>query len=264
MILSVCSQKGGVGKTTVALNLTYALAQRGRKAILVDADPQGAVGLSLRGRASQSAGLAECLRGEARAEDLVLSTRIPGLGILPLGKVEAAWSADWAQDLADGQRLRRALESLVKANEVVVIDTPSGLFGVSLGALRACDRVLVPVQAEPLAIRSLQQVFEALARVREEGCPAQLAGILLTMLQSRVEDSLAVAREAWDLFPGNLVLETVIPRDGDILHASTEGVPVALLRRQPPPVATVFDQLAAELEPILGLEIQDEVRPLMD
>jgi chromosome partitioning protein len=265
--LAIASQKGGVGKTTVALNLAYALAARGCRTLLVDTDLQGAIGLSLAGQARHRPGLAECLAGRLAPGAALLPTRLPELSLLPFGQPPDEELDRWGQDLGDGSALGALLDEIAGGFDLAVLDTPSGLQGPTLAALRAADFALVPLQAEPLALRSMTQVLQAVGRLREQGARVSLAAFLLTMLQSREQFSLAVAQEAWGRLPSELVLEAFVPRDPVFLRASALGVPVGLLSRRPPPAAMVFDQIAAELEPILGLAAEgagDEPIPLLD
>ena len=276
-IVAVASQKGGVGKTTLALNLAYSLAQRGWRTLLADTDPQGSVGGSIRGDLRRKPGLAEVLRGDLAFADALVTTRQPQLRLLAVGDVPPTDAAAWSAGLQDGRKLASLFDESRLHTDVTIVDTPPGMSGVTLGALRGADELLAPLQAEPLAARSLHQLLEVVAALREAGAGPELAGIVLNMLQSRHEDSLAVAQESWRLFAGrtslgggrgtNPVLETSVPRDNVFIEASAEGVPLGLLRRRPPAVAAVFDQLAAEIEERIQLEVPDDERrslPLLD
>jgi chromosome partitioning protein len=263
-ILTVASQKGGVGKTTLALNLAFALARRGWRTLLVDTDPQGSIGLSLRDGVGPARGLGPYLAGVMPLEEAVIKTRLSELCILP---ADAAVLDEANEREA---QIRRALPSLLAnalwSYEVVLLDTPSGLRGNTFAALQHTDHVLVPLQAEPLALRTVQQVLDVVGKLRDEGRKLSIAGLVLTMLQSRDEVSLATAQEAWSLLPKSLVLEGNVPRDPAFLRASACGVPVGLLSRRPPAVASVFDQIAAEVELRIGLTVpegQNEVLSLL-
>jgi chromosome partitioning protein len=256
IVLAIAGQKGGVGKTTVALNLSLALASRGWRTLLVDTDPQGAIGRSLQGGVHERNGLAECLKGDLSLDEAALKTRREQLEVLPVGKLTAREMEDWRAEL--DRALATVLAQAQRRFELVVVDTMSGMSGPTRAVLRHSDFVLVPLQAEPLALRSMHQVLEAVGQLREEGVPLVIAGFLLTMLQSRQELSLAVAQETWTSLPTQLVLEAFVPRDAAFLESSAHGVPVGLLRKRPPAVANVFDQIAGELEPRLGLALEDD------
>ncbi len=251
--MAVLSQKGGVGKTTVALNLCYALAKRGHSVLLVDIDPQGAIGLSLAGETARAGGLVRWIEEGGPLEDHVLRTKLPELVLLPLGTLETDDLDRWMRALADEGLLRRILDWAEGSFDLVMFDTPAGGSGPSQGALNVVDSVLVPVQAEPLALRTLPTTLRAITAAKSRGRHLRLAGIVLTMTSMREEVALNIAQEVWSTFPPEVVLETQVPRDPVFTKASAEGVPVGLLRRRPPPVAAVFDHLAAEIEQRAGL-----------
>lgn len=256
-VVGVVSQKGGVGKTTLALNLAYALAKRGHKTLLVDTDPQGAVGLSLQ-RPATDVGLAGYVADRSPLDQVVIKTRIPELDILPVGNIAFQDSHPFACRMADGAELKRLVADASPRYELMLVDTPAGFGGVTMGALRVADLAVAPLQAEPVALRSAAQLLEVVGAVRQEGSKVKLAGVVLTMLELRNPDSLAVATQVWAEFPTKAVFQTSVPRDRTFLQASTAGVPLGLLSRRAPPVAAVFDQLAQELEPHLELEVDSK------
>ncbi|MEQ9497729.1 MAG: ParA family protein [Deltaproteobacteria bacterium] len=251
--LCVASQKGGVGKTTVALNLAFSLARRGLRTLLVDTDPAGAIGLSLTKKLSQSPGLAEYIVHRRPLAQLAVQTKLPELQILTVGRVAPEDAMGFQAALADGAVLKR-IEREASDRELIIVDTPSGFGGATMGAMRACRYVLCPVQAEPIAARSVLRIFDVLGSLREKGANTEVVGILLTMLQTRQASSLGVAEDLWASLPQSLLFDTSIPRDAVFLDASANGVPVGLLKRRPPPVAMVFDQLAAELEARMAID----------
>lgn len=255
--LTIASPKGGVGKTTVALNLGFSLARRGWRTLVVDTDPQGAIGLSLSKQISKAPGLAEYANRLAPIGKLAVQTKLRELMLLPVGRVAAEDTMGFNAALADGAVLKTLVKDMGTRTDVVLFDTPSGFGGSTMGALRASSRALCLVQAEPIAARSVLRIFEVIAALQEQGAEVQLAGFLLTMLQTRDSSSLSVAEEMWKNLPSHLVLDVTIPRDPVFLQASAAGVPVGLLRRRPPPVSMVFDQLAADLETKLSLANKD-------
>ncbi|MEZ4372158.1 MAG: ParA family protein [Polyangiaceae bacterium] len=257
--LAVVSQKGGVGKTTLSLNLAYALAKSGVRTLLLDVDPQGGVGLSLNGHGA-ARGLTGLLEG-APVDECLLTTRMPELVLCPIGDVAITATPQLAASLEDGSQMNALLGGLESRFDVVVVDTPPGFGGITLGAMRATSNLIVPLQAEPIGLRSLPQLLQVVGDLSEQGTPTRMVGIVLSMLQQRIGESLGVAEEVWTRLPAELVLETTIPRDTVFLKASSAGVPLGLLRRPPPPLASLFDALASEVLERLGVgtdEADDE------
>lgn len=257
-ILAVASTKGGVGKTTVSLNLACSMARRGWSTLVVDADPQGGVGFSVQGASRRGLGLAACLSGKARLADAVLPTNLPSLHLLPVVGSDAGLdpSDELLGLLSHRERLAEVLGMAASAYDLVIVDTPSGVHEPTASILECSDFVLVPLQAEPLALRTVPQMLARVAALRERGIDLRVAGIVITMVNSKSEISLSVAHESWSLMPPDLVLNGFVPRDAAFQRASAHGVPLAMLSRRPPPVAMVFDQLAAEMEERLNLMVE--------
>jgi chromosome partitioning protein len=256
-IVTIASQKGGVGKTTLALNLAYALGRRGWRVLLADADPQGGIGFSLSKKTAMAPGLAEHVSEGLPVESLLIQTRLDTLTLLPAGRVGVGDTPALSAVLADGEVFRQAFARVAGRFDLVLIDTASGFSGATIGALRASTHVISPVQAEPLAARSLSQLLDLLAFLRREGSPVTMTGVVLTMLQMRVNKSFGVADEIWREL-GDHTFQAVIPRDPTFLEASAAGIPLGLLGRRPPAVSAAFDQLAGEVETRLQLTAHEE------
>lgn len=252
--IATASQKGGVGKTTLCINLAYSLARRGWTTLLVDTDPQGGVGLSLARSTRARVGFYDFLCGAERDMNrLVLSTRLPELQILPGGQYDAAARRGWSS-----QEVPSRLADLLRAAELrgvdcLIMDTAAGLNAMTESVVKACDYVVLPQQAEPLAVRSVPHMLETLSRFRSEGAGVKVAGILMTMVAGESQVSQKVVSELRALLPADMLFDQAVPRLNSFLEASAMGVPVALLKKNPPPEALLFDQLAAEIERRTGL-----------
>jgi chromosome partitioning protein len=257
-VITVCSHKGGVGKTTVALNLSLSFARRGYRTLLIDVDPQGAIGMSLGKARTKMSGLAEVLADRASARDALVRTRIDGLALLPIGRLRMRQSAVFDRHLEDGAQLKQIIAELADEFDIVIIDTPAGFGGATIGALRASTHMLSPLATDPLAMRGAPELLELAVWLQEEGYPIEFLGFVATMVDYDNPASVSVLHEARERFGAQWMLESVIRRDDSFLEASAAGVPLSFLRRTPPPAAAAFDQLALEIETRLQTTHQEE------
>jgi chromosome partitioning protein len=248
-VLAVVSQKGGVGKTTTAINLACALARRGRKTLLVDVDPQGAVrhGVGLTGTA-QPAGLADVLAGTHELQDVVLGTPLPWLRVLLAGSVsDAAEHETYLAQVAGSPKLGDLFDRARGRGYLVVVDTPPGLGAVTRRVLAHSQHVIVPLQCEPLALQTTTQILRAVREASAANPALVLDGILLTMLEEGNAVSQRVASYVREQLPAELLFDVAIPRTMASIDAFAAGQPVVL--RSPDDLAALaYVRLAEQLE----------------
>jgi chromosome partitioning protein len=228
-ILAIANQKGGVGKTTTAINLGTALAASGRTVLLIDLDAQGnaSTGLGV-DRASRRLTSYQVLLGEAGLEEARITSRVPGLDLVPATVDLAAIEIELAGDPQRGHRLRQAFDRLDNRYEHVLIDCPPSLGLLTINALAAAHAVLVPLQCEFFALEGLSQLLKTIERVKRSLNPGlQVHGIVLTMFDRRNNLSTQVASDVRS-FMGARVYDTVIPRNVRISEAPSHGLPVLL------------------------------------
>jgi chromosome partitioning protein len=248
-VLAVVSQKGGVGKTTTAINLASALARRGRKTLLVDVDPQGAVrhGVGLTGT-EHPAGLADVLAGTHELQDVVLPTPLPWLRVLLAGTVaESAEHESYHTELARSPKLGELFKRARSRGYIVVVDTPPGLGAVTRRVLAHSEHVIVPLQCEPLALQTTTQILRAVRDASATNASLVLDGILLTMLEDGNAVSQRVAEYVRAQLPAELLFDVAIPRTMASIDAFAAGQPV-VLRSPDDPAARAYTRLAELLD----------------
>jgi len=224
-VIALANQKGGVGKTTTAINLGASLAQRGKRVLIFDFDPQ----------ANSSAGLGVRVDGvntydvvvnDVPARNIVVETSIPNMWLAPATPALAGAEVELVPVMAREYRLKRALDALRGTYDYILIDCPPSLGLLTVNALTAADEVIVPVQCEYLALEGLSQLTSTLELVRRNlNSRLRLRGLLLTMFDGRTNLSQQVADEVRAHFPNTF--KTIIPRSVRLSEAPSHGLPIA-------------------------------------
>lgn len=244
-IIAVANQKGGVGKTTTAINLATAMAACGRSVLLIDFDPQGnaSTGLGIDERTHNSYSL---IAGTSQADEAIQATQVPRLDMIPT-VVDLSAAEVELSDLPDREfRLRSAISKISKRYQYIIIDCPPSLGMLTVNALAAATSVLVPLQCEFYALEGLSQLMRTVEAVRAGlNGDLRMQGIVLTMYDSRNKLSSMVANDVRTHF-GELVYSTMVPRNVRVSEAPSYGQPV-LIYDLKCPGSQAYAALAAEL-----------------
>ncbi|MEO5567917.1 MAG: ParA family protein [Gemmatimonadaceae bacterium] len=247
-VLAVVSQKGGVGKTTTAVNIAAALGQRGIKTLLIDADPQGSVRYGLGLHAPEDrVGLSDFLAGTHSMQEIVRPTMLPWLRVVAAGSVsDAGRHEDYADQLSHSARLAELILRAKEKGYVVVVDTPPGLGPVVHTVLQNSQSAIIPLQCEPLALQTTSQMLRGLRAAIATNSSLELEGILLTMVEEGNPVSERVAAYVRGMLPDGLVLDVTIPRTQAASEAFGASQPL-VIRSPDDPASKAYAELAARL-----------------
>lgn len=255
-VISICNQKGGVGKTTTAVNLSTFFALSGKKTLLIDMDPQGnatsGVGVN-KGKIEKT--IYHTLIEQSRIEDIVIDTQVNNLFMVPSNLNLTGAEVELVGMIGREFKLKNALEITKESYDFVIIDSPPSLGLLTINALTASNSALIPIQCEYYALEGLGQLTKTLDLVRKNLNPfLQIEGVLLTMADYRTKLTTEVIDEARNYFKEK-VYETVIPRNIKLTEAPSFGKPIALYDMSSQG-AQMYKRLANEM---LGIKITQAI-----
>ena len=226
-IISISNQKGGVGKTTTAVNLAACLAYKGKKVLLVDCDPQGnatsGVGIE---KGDIELSVYDCLADKKKTKSAILKTKIGGLSVIPSLPALSAAEVELAGEDSREQFLKNALSSISSDYDFIIIDSPPALGMLTINIMTAADSVLIPIQCEYFSLEGLSQMVSSIKYIRNSfNKNLEIEGILATMFDSRTNLSRQVLEEVKTHF-GDKVFSTQIPRTVRLSEAPSYGQPI--------------------------------------
>lgn len=227
-IISVANQKGGVGKTTTAITLSSMLAKKGKKVLLIDADPQGNATSGVGVEKELEKSVYELLVEEVPAEEVIAKSSIKNLEVCPSNINLAGAEVELVSMMSREQRLKEKLDEVKDNYDYIIIDCPPSLGLITLNAFTASNSVLIPIQCEYYALEGLGQLINTINLVKKHlNKNIEIEGALLTMYDIRTNLSNQVVKEVKNYF-GDKVYKTVIPRNVKLSEAPSYGMPITL------------------------------------
>ncbi len=245
-VISIANQKGGVGKTTTAVNISAILAKKGKKVMLIDADPQGNASSGLGLEKEVDSSLYDVLINDVEIVDTLQNTAIKTLKVCPSNMDLAGAEVELVSEMSREQRLKEKLDEVKENFDFIIIDCPPSLGLITLNAFTASDSVLIPVQCEYFALEGLGQLLNTINLVKKHlNKSLEIEGAVLTMYDMRTNLSNQVVKEVKRYFEDK-VYKTVIPRNIKLSEAPSFGMPITLYDPKSKG-ARAYEKLAREL-----------------
>jgi chromosome partitioning protein len=225
-VIAITNQKGGVGKTTTAINLAAALVAEGLRVLLIDSDPQGNATSGLGVDKSHLLTIYTAISGDSHIADVIQKTALEGLDLIPADKNLVAANIEFI-DVPEREGLfRRVIEPVREGYDYILLDCPPALDLLTLNAMVAADSVLIPIQCEFFALEGISQLMDTIDKVKQGlSHSLRIEGILLTMYDDRTNLARTVAEDLRDFFPEQ-VFSTIIPRSIRLAEAPSHGKPI--------------------------------------
>ncbi|MDP8256172.1 MAG: ParA family protein [Candidatus Alcyoniella australis] len=248
-VIAVASQKGGVGKTTSTINLAASLASMKCRTVVIDLDEQNAVGLGLGlSRSQMERGIYDVFMGKRKLAEIIQPTGLKWLKAIPYGRGTMAEEFEkFVKQRGSAPLLKKYIEAIRRSCDFILIDCPPGMGEMTIYALSASDSVLVPMQCEPLSLKTLTQILKIIRKIRHNVNPELvIEGLLLTMYDENYRIAREVVQQVWATFPEEVVFKTVIPRMEEYSTIFAIGKPL-ILQDPKSEVSRAYLQLASEV-----------------
>jgi chromosome partitioning protein len=227
-VITVASQKGGVGKTTTALNLGYSLSRFGDRVIVVDGDPQGGIGISTNLRKVTSTGLIQFMRGDCGPADIVMQSKDKAFSVVGIGinGPEDVFALEtWGRE----KKLTQAIATLGENADYVIIDAPAGIGELVHSLFLASDSVLLVINCQIITLKTLPNFFKLMSYTQKENSSLRLEGILFTMMNKGKAEEAKLFNDFRQTYPEEVFFKTIIPNDALFTRASFKAIPIGLL-----------------------------------